>query len=114
MKKAIAILLALMIVLSLAACGAEKPLSPEKLYGIWSGSWVYNDSEIMIYLEFKEDGTYSKDSFFDGLYYDTEEGDYTIDGEQVKLNSNAIASTTVYEYSKGNLLNNDHVISKVE
>ena len=110
MKRAIVILLVLVMVLSLAACAGSKTTSGDFI-GVWSGSYEWEGDNYNKSIEFERDGTYSSVLYKNNSLVKTEKGTYTIDGSKVVLKDNSGGSTT-YKYSDGKLTNNGHSFAK--
>lgn len=109
MKKAVSLILALVMCLSLIACSASK----EDLVGTWSGSWTYNGNQFERTFVLKNDGTYTSVMYKNGQYYETESGTYEISGRTVDLHPNGDeGQSTPYKYKGGKLVNNDHEFVK--
>jgi hypothetical protein len=109
MKKIICITLALVFLLSLAAC---KIKAADELVGIWSGSWEYKGHTINQTVSLSKDFTYITTFSKDGDVKETERGTYTFDDNTVSCHRDGGGCITEYEYSDGKLTNNGHSLIK--
>ncbi len=100
-KSILAAILIAAICLSLAACG----LSEEDVVGTWSGSWRFNDNTLQAVFTLNPDGTYSRLTFKNGLFFSSDSGNFTIDGDTVILQATGAAEQTPYTYEDGMLMN---------
>lgn len=108
MKRVIVILIVLVIVLSLAACGS---LSSGELIGVWSGAYKWESNNYNVSIQFDRDGTFIEVVYRNNNLVNADQGTYTIDGNKVKC-KNSDHSITTYKYSGGKLTNNGHSLSK--
>lgn len=108
MKKAVALLLALVMVLALCGCG----LSSGDLVGVWNGSWEYNGNMINEIIAFESNGHYEKAVYINGNPYSTESSTYEIKGNKLILHKNDDTGYTEYKYHNGKLTNNKHDLTK--
>lgn len=108
MKRAISFILAVMMCLSLCACGSE--LTSGDLIGVWSGSWEYDGNQFNKSIEFNRDGSFIAATYKNNTLSTVEEGTYTIDGREVICDLNG--PRIIYKYSGGKLENNGTHLSK--
>lgn len=107
MKKGIVLILALIMILSLAACGSSKSSIEESggIVGVWNGSWEYEGNNYNESVEFMRDGTYDCIRYENNKKIRTEKGTYTVDGSKVVLKDNSGGKRT-WEYRNGTLKSN--------
>ncbi len=123
MKKAVAVLLAIAVVLMLTACGAS---SPADLTGTWKSTWESEGETVTCERVLKSDGTYTKWRYAKNTY--REDGSYTTEGDRVICKGGQERrvvpgmkvieigpggdTTTTYRISGGKLTNSGHTFSK--
>ena len=109
MRSLMALVLIGVLCISLCACGISKA----KAVGTWSGSYVYNGNTFSVSFVLTENGTYSKATYKNGEFYETETGTWEIKGSKVLLHENGnLGGSTPYKYKNGALVNNDHEFYK--
>ena len=83
------------MILGLTGCGEKN-----KFVGMWRSPYI-SDSEPgqgLSYLEIKEDGTYTRTNYIDGVFKSKKEGDYEIGGNELILYDNE-SHTSWYEFN---------------
>lgn len=111
MKAVSKISLCLVIVFMLSvlvSCTNSDSYSDNKLEGTYSGTYMYDGSEIYVVITLDENGQYTKDSTINGQASPSASGDYELKDGKVYLYSTADhLSWIAYDYVDGHL-ENDH------
>lgn len=111
MKKAISLLLALVLCLSLCACGKA---TTNDLVGLWNGSGNHDGDSYTYTILFATGGSYFKETCKNGEPASTEKGTYEIDGSKVYLYENGKKGAyTTYKFKNDSLNNNGNSLTKV-
>ena len=100
-------LLLVLIMTVLAACGPTR----QEVAGTYEGSYAYNGYFHSYTIDLYKDGTYRKAYYRNGLIYSVDRGDYDINGNKITLHIDEYTST-VYNYSDGQLENGGHIFTK--
>ncbi len=123
MKKPITVLLALVLALTLMACGS---VTPTDLVGTWKSTWEWEGETVTCEIVLHSDGTYTKWKYTKNTY--REDGSYTVEGDQVICNGGPErkvipgmkvieigpgggTTTTIYRISGRKLTNSGHTYS---
>ena len=112
MKTASKISLCLIIVIMLSVL-ASCTYSDNKLEGTYSGTYMYDGSEISVVITLDENGQYTKSSTIDGQASPSTSGDYELIDGKVRLYSSADhLSWIAYDYIDGHLENDYGQLTK--